>query len=239
MSQSDLEITHQIEEGKEPLMPAYRDKLSQRQILALAIYVRAFTGTPAPVAPKPDQPLPTSVTAQMRPEQVYRAYCMACHDADGRGETVRKAMPEIPAFTDPKWQAAHPDAELKQAILDGKGKFMLPMKDKLSPVDADQMVAFVRAFREGKQTVSVEPLSPLVTADTHKSGGGDLAEGPKGVKPPQTAASADIAERIRVGTALFRQYCLTCHGPDGRGSADAGQHACDSGLHQQPPGKGK
>ena len=52
MSQTDLEITHQIREGKEPLMPAYRDKLSKEQILALAIYVRAFA-VPSNVPPAP------------------------------------------------------------------------------------------------------------------------------------------------------------------------------------------
>jgi len=37
--------------------------------------------------------------------QLYRAYCLACHDADGRGTIIRKAMPNVPDFTDPKWQA--------------------------------------------------------------------------------------------------------------------------------------
>src|SRR5207245_9657622 len=54
LSQTDLEITHRIQEGSEPLMPAYRDKLSQQQILALAIYVRAFSiGGTEPAGTKP------------------------------------------------------------------------------------------------------------------------------------------------------------------------------------------
>jgi ubiquinol-cytochrome c reductase cytochrome b subunit len=217
MSQTDLEIIHQIEEGKEPLMPAYRGKLSKQQILGLAIYVRAFAAEPA--SPKGVPPPRAPVAAHLSPVQVYRAYCMACHDADGRGETVRKAMPEIPDFTDPKWHVAHPaDAELQHAILDGKGKFMLPMKDKLGAADAEQMVAYMRAFRAGKQVVSVEPLAPVVPpAQAHPAAVGAPKIAP-GAKLPPPPASAEIAERIRVGTALYRQYCLTCHGHDGMGT---------------------
>ena len=45
-------------------------------------------------------------------------------------------MPDLPDFSDAKWQAARSDAELKQSILNGKGKFMLPMKDKLGAADS-------------------------------------------------------------------------------------------------------
>jgi hypothetical protein len=86
----------------------------------------------------------------MSPVLVYRAYCLAYHDADGSGRIARKAMPDLPDFTDPKWQTARKDADPKKSIPDGKGKCMQPMKDKLSPSDADQMVAVVRAFQGGK-----------------------------------------------------------------------------------------
>lgn len=214
MSQTDLEIAHRIQDGIEPLMPAYRDKLSQQQILALTVYVRAFAiGPLEPGAPKPPQPAPAPVAAQMSPPQVYRAYCLACHDADGRGQTARKAMPELSDFTDSKWQDAHSDAELKQSILNGKGKFMLAMKDKLSPSDAEQMVAYVRAFRGGKQAVQVEPLPPIVLPGPTK---------PTVVRPskgkPLTPDPAETGERTRIATGHYRQYCLICHGADGRGA---------------------
>jgi hypothetical protein len=96
--------------------------------------------------------------------QVYRAYCLACHDADGSGQVARKAMPDLPDFTDPKWQAAHAEAALQQSILEGKGKFMLPMRDKLSAADAGPMVAYVRAFANGKHVSPTEPQQPLVPA---------------------------------------------------------------------------
>jgi len=217
MSQTDLEIAHRIQDGNEPLMPAYRDKLSQQQILALTIYVRAFAviSTP-PAGPKAPQPAP--VTAQMAPIQVYRVYCLACHDADGRGRTARKAMPDLPDFSDAKWQAARSDAELKQSILNGKGKFMLPMKDKLGPADAEQMVAYLRAFRGGKQIVQVEPQLPVVPQPPALPAVVFHAKAPPAMPPPTTPAREETAARTRVAASLYRQYCLICHGTSGRGT---------------------
>jgi ubiquinol-cytochrome c reductase cytochrome b subunit len=212
MSQTDLEITHRTQDGNEPLMPAYRDKLSQRQILALTVYVRAFAvGSTGPNAPQP----PT-VSAQMSPTLVYRAYCLACHDTDGRGRVARKAFPDMPDFTDPKWQAAHNDAEFKRSILEGKGKFMLPRKDNLSPTDAEQMVAYVREFQGGKQVVQVELQPPVISPSPTQP---TVVTRPKGAQPGQSPfVTAETAARTRVATSLYRQYCLICHGADGRGA---------------------
>jgi mono/diheme cytochrome c family protein len=200
-------------------MPAFRDKLSKQQILGLAVYIRAFAAHPtAPIGPKPEKPWPTPVASQMSPAQIYRAYCLACHDADGRGETVRKAFPEIPDFTNAKWQRSQTDVDLRHAILDGKGKFMLPMKDKLPGTEAGQMVAFVRAFRERNQVVALEPQKqPMPPAPAHPA----IVPGLKISAPPSglTTPSAQVAARLRVATGLYRQYCVTCHGPDGRGIA--------------------
>jgi mono/diheme cytochrome c family protein len=217
LSQTDLEITHRIVDGNEPLMPAYRDKLAQRQMLALTVYVRAFAIGPfTPEAPKPAEPAPPPPTAaHMPPVQLYRAYCLACHDTDGSGQTARKAMPDLPNFTDTKWQSSRSDPDFKQSILQGKGKFMLPMKDRLNPADTDQLVAYVRAFRDGKQVVQAEPppivppkpTQPTVVPSTKRPPAEQL---PSAVDPQNAA-------RLRAATGLYRQYCLICHGGDGRG----------------------
>jgi ubiquinol-cytochrome c reductase cytochrome b subunit len=210
MSQTDLEITHRIQDGNEPLMPAYRDKLPLRQVLALTVYVRAFAITPTEsVVPKPPP-----MTAQMSPVQVYRAYCLACHDADGSGQVARKAMPDLPDFRDAKWQASRVDGDFKQSILNGKGKFMLPMKDKLGSADVDQMIAYLRRFPGGKQVVRVEPQPP--PAPPGEPVVLPPAQGPPAIAPSGTEAAT--AARIRVAAGLYRQYCLICHGTDGKGS---------------------
>jgi mono/diheme cytochrome c family protein len=148
---------------------------------------------------------------------VYTDYCLGCHGADGKGLKI-KGMEKIPDFTSPKWQDEHKEAELITSILEGKKPFMPPMKDKLSRDDAGRMADFVRAFRGGKQAVKVEeklvvpppPTRPEVIPDAKK---------PKRKRPPGTP-TAQTAAQIRVATGLYRQYCLTCHGNNGKGAAD-------------------
>jgi ubiquinol-cytochrome c reductase cytochrome b subunit len=210
MSQTDLEIAHRIQDGYEPTMPAYRDKLSQQQILALTVYVRAFSvvpvGTPAPAPPAtpPD-------ASGMPVALLYRNYCLACHDADGRGQTVKAAMKDIPDFADAAWQASH-RSEFKKSILEGKGKFMLPMKDRLSESDAERLVQYLQQFTKGKPPDSVEPPTPVVPPPPTKP----VVVAPGDKKPPAPEVP-DTANRLRAATGLYRQYCLICHGAYGKG----------------------
>jgi mono/diheme cytochrome c family protein len=44
-----------------------------------------------------------------------------------------------------------------------------------------------------------------------------VAVGPE-PPPPVPGQSEEEAERIRVGMTIFRGYCITCHGPDGKGT---------------------
>ncbi len=115
-------------------------------VAANVVMTTAPAATPAPVA------APAPAPGGMAPVQLFRAVCFACHDLDGRGGVVRKAMPVIPDFTDPKWQASRTDADLTHSILQGKGQLMLPMKDKLelAHTDVKDMVAFIRSFQPGR-----------------------------------------------------------------------------------------
>jgi quinol-cytochrome oxidoreductase complex cytochrome b subunit len=214
LSQTELEIVHRIQEGNEPLMPAYRDKLTHQQILALAIYVRAFR--PIETAAGKSAVPPAEVKAQMPASQVYVTWCMGCHDANGSGASMRKiAMPDIPDFRDAKWwQQLDIEERCKKAILKGTGpgKFMVAQEDKLGATDVGEMVKYLKKFQDGKQVVEVKPpriippgpVDPVVIAK-------DPLHKPPGPSP-------DTAARLRAAAALYRQYCLICHGKDGKGS---------------------
>jgi cbb3-type cytochrome c oxidase subunit III len=218
LSKTNLEITNRIEYGDEPLMPTFRYRLSRDQILGLAIYIRTFAMKEVGAAPKPA--LPTTA-AGLTPIQIFRAYCLACHNVDGRGAIVRPGMPDIPDFTVDAWHSTKKDEELSKAILSG-GKFMPPMKDKLTPADADKMVQFVRAFKDAKQVVTLEsqevpktdvPIpKQLLKTDTAPP---LFAK----EKAPGNTTSPDVANRLRAAGVLFREYCIVCHNTDGTGVA--------------------
>jgi mono/diheme cytochrome c family protein len=118
---------------------------------------------------------------------------------------------------------------------------MLPLKDKLGPADADRMVAFIRDIA-GKPT-GVALGSPTVPNALVPSTEGTVVEAPRPAvvpestettvrvpEPSKTGASSaigsvslppprtDASARLGAATTLFREYCLSCHGVDGKGN---------------------
>jgi mono/diheme cytochrome c family protein len=136
--------------------------------------------------------------------KIYRDLCLQCHDNDGRGEVIRGALPKVPNFADPNWQASRGDDDLRRSILEGKGKTMPSMKGKLRSVDVMKMIAFVRAFQNGKQTVEDEPEESTASAQ------------PTSTVEPGPAMRKDV--RGHEISRLYNKLCSTCHGPNGRGA---------------------
>ena len=148
------------------------------------------------------------------PIQIYRAVCLKCHDSDGKGEIVRDTLPKIPDFTDAKWHASHSDAELSRSILEGKAKSMPRMKDKLGATDVKHIVAFVRAFRGGKQVVEEEPEAEPAPAEPAR----DVVAAVPGPRPVESLSAAPNSERRQAASRLFRRFCVRCHADDGKGT---------------------
>jgi mono/diheme cytochrome c family protein len=88
--------------------------------------------------------------------ELFAQYCVRCHGADGSGSHVRRRQPEIPNFTDPKWQARRSDAQLLTSILDGKGKKMPPRRGKISTEQARGLLTQVRAFASTQKSSGEE-----------------------------------------------------------------------------------
>jgi mono/diheme cytochrome c family protein len=76
----------------------------------------------------------------------YNRYCSRCHSVDGRGVWD---MPDIPDFTDPRWQACRSDDQLTRIILEGRGAVMPPFRGTFSLEEAYAMARFLRTFAEG------------------------------------------------------------------------------------------
>jgi mono/diheme cytochrome c family protein len=223
VSQTEMALVNQIDYGSLPLMPSFRYKLTREQVQGLAVYVRSFPSrqAAAPAAP---------VTAHLSPLTIYQTWCFACHETTGKGnEFMRKTMPEIPDFTSETWQQSRSDKDLGQSILEGKGKFMLPMKDKMGAVDVKDMVTLVREFKGGKKVIPLaapRPPGPPPPVEPVRLGP-DIKDlivqprevpSPEDIQKPLPAPSGELAAKVRIGAGLFQQFCLVCHGPDGTGN---------------------
>ena len=156
----------------------------------------------------------TADSTSKTPIQVYRTACLRCHDTDGKGEIVRDVFPQVPDFTNEKWHASRSDANLKRSILEGKGKSMPCMKDKLGATDVTQIVAFVRAFRGGKQVVDEEPEAQTAPEQPRPDAIATAAT-PHPAGPPSPAPKD---ERRQQASRLFQRFCATCHAADGKGT---------------------
>jgi cytochrome c oxidase cbb3-type subunit 3 len=74
---------------------------------------------------------------------IFEDTCSMCHGVDGKGYAAIKT----PNFTDPKWQAAHPDKELLGAIKNGvQGTAMVSFKDRLSPDQIKAVFKYIRSL---------------------------------------------------------------------------------------------
>jgi mono/diheme cytochrome c family protein len=216
VGQTEMALVNQIEYGSLPLMPAFRYRLTREQILGLAVYVRSFPSRPAG-APGP-------LIAHLSPVEIYQTFCWCCHDTTGRGDaSMRKLAPELPDFTSPAWQKSRTGQHLAQSILLGKGKFMLAMSDKLGSANIQQMVALVREFSGGKKEIPFalpKVPGPVATEENVQPPPDDTKEIPlpKKDEEPVPAPSRELDKRIRMGSDVFRQFCINCHGPDGTGA---------------------
>ena len=114
---------------------------------------------PAPAKPPAEVPQRPALSPQEKAKvkQVYDRLCVKCHAEDGKGNSILLvAMPQLPDFTNSKWQASHSDAEMAKVILDGKDT-MPPSKGELGEVSAKQMVAYVRLLAQGAEAAQTKP----------------------------------------------------------------------------------
>ncbi len=91
-----------------------------------------------------------SFAATKKPEgaSIFREQCSMCHGMDGKGYPAIKT----PDFTDPKWQVAHTDKELQDAIADGvPGTAMVSFKGKLNKQQMEAVFKYIRSLGASKK----------------------------------------------------------------------------------------
>lgn len=87
---------------------------------------------------------------QRSPEQeqrvvagLYNRYCIRCHGVDGRGVWD---IPDVPDFTNARWQVSRSDAQLARLILEGRGAVMPAFRGTLALEEAWAVGRYLRTF---------------------------------------------------------------------------------------------
>jgi mono/diheme cytochrome c family protein len=80
---------------------------------------------------------------------LYHRYCVRCHGIDGRGVWD---IPDVPDFTDPRWQASRPDPQIVNILIEGRGAVMPAFRGTLTLEEACAMARYLRTFVPGTET---------------------------------------------------------------------------------------
>ena len=80
---------------------------------------------------------------------LFQAVCARCHAPDGRGDPIERARLGVPDMTDPRWQDARSDADIRRTIVDGSKTKKMPAFGRAAFDEAQlaALAAYVRTLR--------------------------------------------------------------------------------------------
>jgi len=140
-------------------------------------------------------------TSEGQGEALYRRHCAVCHGDDGAvavwARNSLKPPPRDFAHADPRVLTRE---RMIDAVTHGRpGTAMMPFDSRLSPVEIEQVVDFVRRRFLGRAR-----------------GVGQAAPAPRPNASPAGYPGGLEGDPLR-GEAIFQGQCFQCHGRDGRG----------------------
>jgi len=129
---SPEKIHESIAKGRQGMMPAWENTLSEEQIFDVAEYVRQVSGRAA-----------DSVVAS-RGKKVFEQNCAACHGADGAGNQQIGA----PDLTNDIWLYGGSQKQIIESIRDGRQGRMPPHGEFLGDAKIHLLVAYILGISE-------------------------------------------------------------------------------------------
>jgi len=96
---------------------------------------------------------------------LYNRYCIRCHGVDGRGVWD---IPDVPNFTNARWQASRSDRRLTEIILEGRGAVMPPFRGTLSLEEACAVARYLRTFVPGTEIYPPDYTEPKGPKESSK-----------------------------------------------------------------------
>jgi mono/diheme cytochrome c family protein len=79
---------------------------------------------------------------------LYNRYCIRCHGIDGRGVWD---IPDVPDFTDTRWQHSRADKQIANIVMEGRGACMPAFRGTLNLEEAWGMARYLRTFVPGTE----------------------------------------------------------------------------------------
>jgi mono/diheme cytochrome c family protein len=106
---------------------------------------------------------------------LYNRYCIRCHGVDGRGVWD---IPDVPDFTNARWQASRTDADIARITLEGRGAVMPPFRGALTLEEAWGIARYLRTFVPGSEVSRPDFKQPEKPAATPELPAPKKPEGP-------------------------------------------------------------
>jgi hypothetical protein len=81
---------------------------------------------------------------------LFNRYCIRCHGVDGRGVWD---IPNVPNFTNVRWQETRSDLQIANIILEGRGAVMPPFRGAITLEEAWGLARYFRTFVPGTEVL--------------------------------------------------------------------------------------
>lgn len=125
------QIVATIVNGRNGIMPPWKESLSEKEIRAVSKYVEHLSGRNV------------DATIVAEGEKPYALYCVACHGADGTGNQQLGA----PNLTDKIWLHGGSTLKIVETIAEGRNGNMPPHGEFLGDAKIHVLAAYVYSFR--------------------------------------------------------------------------------------------
>jgi hypothetical protein len=102
---------------------------------------------------------------------LFNRYCIRCHGVDGRGVWD---IPDVPNFTNARWQDSRTDAQIARIIIAGRGSVMPPFRQVINIDEAWALARYIRTYaqvaesRPDFSSGAKQQQPPLPPADVFK-----------------------------------------------------------------------
>jgi cytochrome c oxidase cbb3-type subunit 3 len=120
-------ILTSILDGRTGTMPGWEAALGDKGVDEVTAYVLTLSGREA------------DATLASAGKTAFTTYCVACHGAEGKGNTALGA----PNLTDSTWLYGGSPGVIRQSILNGRNGIMPPHRDFLGEDKAHLMATYV------------------------------------------------------------------------------------------------